>query len=132
MAATPIGRVSVIAEGDTLVGVTIDDAHESGRSEAVRTALSQLEAWFAGEREAFDLRLAAPTTPRGATTGGSNSGFSAGWGRRLRPLPEPPTLDFGSGRLARNSRNRFSGVCETVTAGNDKGNTSGGRAHTVL
>ena len=65
--ATPIGVVIVSAIGDRLTLVQIGaTAVSRGTSALTRTAVEQIDAWFAGERIEFDLALAAPATERGA------------------------------------------------------------------
>ncbi len=65
--ATPIGPVRVEGSEDMLVSVAIGGAETPRpvRAAAVRTALEQLESWFAGERQDFDLPLEPLPTSRG-------------------------------------------------------------------
>ncbi len=64
--ATPIGVVTIIASGELIDSVHIGgNAVSRGTSETVRNAADQLEAWFAGERQDFDLNLREPPTARG-------------------------------------------------------------------
>lgn len=66
--ATPVGVVTIFAIDDAIEAIRIGDASVSrGTSEIVRQAVLQFEAWFAGERQEFDLPLIAPASPRGAT-----------------------------------------------------------------
>jgi len=63
--ATPIGPVRVEGGEDMLVSVTIGAGSPCpGSAAAVRAALEQLSAWFAGERQAFDLPLEPLPTSR--------------------------------------------------------------------
>lgn len=64
--ATPIGPVRVEGGEDVLLSVRIGEgAPARGSAAAVRAALEQLEAWFEGERQDFELPLAPLPTPRG-------------------------------------------------------------------
>jgi methylated-DNA-[protein]-cysteine S-methyltransferase len=68
---TPLGRLRVTAEGGAIVALTFQGergpmpAAGGGPAEeaVLREAAAQLRAWFAGEREAFDLPLAPRGTP---------------------------------------------------------------------
>lgn len=65
--ATPIGAIGI--EGDegvlTAIRIGADGPGARGSADAVRAAAEQLEQWFAGERESFELALAPAGTPRG-------------------------------------------------------------------
>lgn len=65
--ATPIGPVRVDGGEDMLVSVTIGgmETLRPASATAVRVALEQLESWFAGARQAFDLPLEPLPTSRG-------------------------------------------------------------------
>ncbi|NYT41632.1 methylated-DNA--[protein]-cysteine S-methyltransferase [Sphingomonas sp. R-74633] len=64
--ATPIGPVRVEGSETALVSVQIGEGSPSpGSAAAVREAIAQLGAWFAGERQVFDLPLQPLPTPRG-------------------------------------------------------------------
>ena len=63
--ATPIGIVSVTAEGPELTRVAIGEPAGAPGSAIVKAALDQLAAWFAGERTGFDLPLRRPQSARG-------------------------------------------------------------------
>lgn len=64
--ATPIGIVTVAAIGDRLESVRIgDDTVSRGTSSVARTAIDQIDAWFAGERIDFAVALVQPATDRG-------------------------------------------------------------------
>ncbi|WP_010161552.1 methylated-DNA--[protein]-cysteine S-methyltransferase [Sphingomonas sp. PAMC 26617] len=66
--ATPVGSVT-LRGGDTQIdAIEIGDEdwpHMPGASAAVRAAVEQLQAWFAGERTAFEVPLAPAATVRG-------------------------------------------------------------------
>lgn len=66
--ATPIGHVVIEGDNDRLVAIRIvanSDAPVTGATGAVAAAIEQLSAYFAGERQHFDLPLAAAASPRG-------------------------------------------------------------------
>jgi methylated-DNA-[protein]-cysteine S-methyltransferase len=64
--ATPIGPVRVEGDDELLVSVRIGEGTPSpGTAATVRAAIEQLKAWFAGERQDFDLPLQPLPTPRG-------------------------------------------------------------------
>ena len=66
---TPIGCVEVTGDDAQLNAIRIGPhkgVEQPGAADAVRRAREQIEAWFAGERTAFDLPLAPAATPRGA------------------------------------------------------------------
>jgi methylated-DNA-[protein]-cysteine S-methyltransferase len=67
--ATPIGTIRVEGDEAALISIRIGDGGvpAKGNAAAVRIAAEQLEQWFAGDREEFDLVLAAAASPRGAT-----------------------------------------------------------------
>jgi methylated-DNA-[protein]-cysteine S-methyltransferase len=67
--ATPIGTIRVEGGDGALTAIRIGGVGAPSRGSAalVRAAAEQLEQWFAGEREAFDLALAPAGTPRGET-----------------------------------------------------------------
>lgn len=65
--STPIGVIEVTGTDEVVetVRIVIDGAPTPAGAVAVKTALDQLAAFFAGERRAFDLPLAPARTPRG-------------------------------------------------------------------
>lgn len=64
--ATPIGPVWVEGCEDVLVSVRIGEGSPMpATATAVRTAVDQLEQWFAGDRQDFDLPLQPLPTSRG-------------------------------------------------------------------
>jgi methylated-DNA-[protein]-cysteine S-methyltransferase len=73
MDPTPVGPLTLVAEGEALVGVWMEDQRhhpgviaygEPARADdpVLAGAAAQLEAYFAGERTEFDLPLAAHGT----------------------------------------------------------------------
>ncbi|MBS0285501.1 MAG: methylated-DNA--[protein]-cysteine S-methyltransferase [Proteobacteria bacterium] len=118
--ATPIGRI-LIEGGETVTRIMIggvDEAARRGGGEAVRAALEQLEAYFAGERRDFDLPLAPSTTPRGevlrAAIVSVGYGDTASYGEVARTIGSSPRA---LGQACR--RNPFPIVipCHRVTGG---------------
>ncbi len=66
--ATPIGTITVAAEGPMLVSLSIGDADgpvPRGTAGVLARAVAQLQAWFNGDLTAFDLPLMPLITPRG-------------------------------------------------------------------
>lgn len=65
--ATPVGPILIEGEDAALsrIRIGVDAVAAKGTSAAVRSGAEQLEQWFAGEREAFDLVLLPATTDRG-------------------------------------------------------------------
>lgn len=66
--ATPVGPIRIAGDETELSDMRIgaDGPVSRGTATAVRAAVEQLEQWFAGERVAFDLPLAAAATDRGS------------------------------------------------------------------
>ena len=63
---TPIGRITVVADGDHLARVHIGGNGDDGAANALVTeALAQLRAWFARRSAGFDLPLRTADTSRG-------------------------------------------------------------------
>jgi methylated-DNA-[protein]-cysteine S-methyltransferase len=65
---TPIGSVRVEGDAQTVHAIRIMTERETPHrpdSPAVLAAAEQLEAWFEGALQRFDLALAPPPTPRG-------------------------------------------------------------------
>ncbi|MBX9730978.1 MAG: methylated-DNA--[protein]-cysteine S-methyltransferase [Sphingomonas sp.] len=65
--ATPIGTVQLSALGEAIASVTIETGStvSRGTSDALRRAAIQIEQWFAGERDNFDLALVPLASTRG-------------------------------------------------------------------
>lgn len=128
--ATPIGPVRVDGGEDMLVSVTIGGTESPcpASAMAVRAALEQLESWFAGKRQDFNLPLEPLSTSRGTELRAAMIGIGYG-----------ETLSYGelarrTGSSARAigqlcSRNPFPILvpCHRVLAdGSRLGNYSGG------
>ncbi|RXZ70109.1 methylated-DNA--[protein]-cysteine S-methyltransferase [Agromyces albus] len=67
---SPIGRIELVADADTVIGLTIERAgvlphdDEPERSNAVlESARSQLQEYFAGQRTDFDIPVRLSGTP---------------------------------------------------------------------
>jgi len=64
--ATPVGCVTITIADDRVTAIMIsDDPVPPGSAPLWREAAAQLDGWFAGTRQSFDLPLAAAATPRG-------------------------------------------------------------------
>jgi methylated-DNA-[protein]-cysteine S-methyltransferase len=69
--SSPVGRLTLVGQGDDLVGLHFDTDPLAGEMRAggtrddrrLRSAVEQLEAYFAGARTRFDLSLVPPGTP---------------------------------------------------------------------
>jgi len=69
--SSPVGRLTVVGQGDDLVGLYFDKDPLAAKMRAtgvkddgrLRTAVAQLEEYFAGARTRFDLSLLPPGTP---------------------------------------------------------------------
>ncbi|WP_242355552.1 MULTISPECIES: methylated-DNA--[protein]-cysteine S-methyltransferase [unclassified Anaeromyxobacter] len=89
---SPVGRLRLLADGDALVAVYMEDqggapvlAAEDVRGDALlERACRQLEGWFAGERTTFDL----PLRPRGTP-------FQLEVWRALAEIPFGETRTYG-------------------------------------
>jgi len=68
--SSPVGRLTLVGEGDDLVGLYFDKDPLAGKMRAdstrddrrLRAAVEQLEEYFAGARTRFDLSLVPPGT----------------------------------------------------------------------
>jgi methylated-DNA-[protein]-cysteine S-methyltransferase len=68
--SSPVGRLTLVGEGDNLVGLYFDEDPLAARVRAgsarddrrLRRAVEQLEEYFAGARTRFDLPLVPPGT----------------------------------------------------------------------
>lgn len=66
--ATPVGVVTIYGDDTAVTSVKIEamgGGPKLGAASPVRDAADQIQAWFAGERTAFDLPLANAQTDRG-------------------------------------------------------------------
>lgn len=65
--ATPIGAIRIEGDDHAVAAVRIGAEGDAapGSAAAVRAAAEQIRQWFAGERMAFSVPLAAAETPRG-------------------------------------------------------------------
>ena len=93
--ATPVG--TVLIEGDDRVRaihIGVAGPARGGARGAVRLAARQIEQYFAGEREEFDLPLAALTSPRGeamrAAIVAVGFGETASYGEIARRITSSP------------------------------------------
>ncbi len=66
--ATPIGMIRIEGDGAALTRVAIGarEPARRGTSDAVRSAAAQLEAYFSGYLNGFDVNLPPAGSPRGA------------------------------------------------------------------
>jgi len=78
MIATPIGPVRVEAEGDRVTGIRIGGTGPSSSNPLLMEAERQLQAYFAGGLESFDLPLAHATTGQGPKLRDAICGISFG------------------------------------------------------
>ena len=89
---SPVGRLTLVGEGDDLVGLHFDGDPSAARAESgsvrddgrLRPALAQLGEYFAGERTQFDLSLA----PQGTA-------FQQSVWRALGRIPYGETASYG-------------------------------------
>ncbi|WP_184087692.1 methylated-DNA--[protein]-cysteine S-methyltransferase [Sphingomonas xinjiangensis] len=65
--ATPIGPIRIEGDDAAVMAVCIGapGSLTPGSAAAVRLAVEQIAAWFAGDRDSFDVPLAPARTPRG-------------------------------------------------------------------
>jgi methylated-DNA-[protein]-cysteine S-methyltransferase len=106
---SPVGRLRLVADGDALVAVYMEDhagapelAASDGRGDALlERARRQLAEWFAGERTVFDLPLRPGGTP-----------FQLEVWRALAEIPFGETRTYGeiAARLGRPSAARAVGA----------------------
>ena len=92
---SPIGPMTVVAEGEAIVGIWMDDQRhlppdakfgrpDPGDSVVLKEAERQLGEYFAGERSAFELPLAPVGTP-----------FQRRVWDALREIPYGETVSYG-------------------------------------
>ncbi|HLK88269.1 MAG TPA: methylated-DNA--[protein]-cysteine S-methyltransferase [Polyangia bacterium] len=90
--ASPIGRLTLVAAGDALTGLYFEDDPQGAAAtrgavrdeRPLRRAAEQLEAYFAGRRDRFELALA----PRGTA-------FQQAVWRALQKIPFGETATYG-------------------------------------
>jgi methylated-DNA-[protein]-cysteine S-methyltransferase len=89
---SPVGRLTLVGEGDELVGLYFEDDPNGAAAERgavrddrrLRAAVAQLDEYFAGKRTRFDLALA----PRGTA-------FRKSVWRALQRIPYGRTSSYG-------------------------------------
>jgi methylated-DNA-[protein]-cysteine S-methyltransferase len=98
---SPVGRLTLVARGETLAGVYFDDDAQAAAARAdatrddrrLRLAATQLEEYFAGTRTAFDLTLAPEGTSFQkkvwAALGRIPFGETASYGEIARAIGKP-------------------------------------------
>ena len=101
--ASPVGRLALEADGETLTGVRWADAGERARnhrpSPLLREARRQLERYFAGKLEAFDLPLA-----------GRGTDFQKSVWKMMEEIPYGETATYGGIAMALGSGARAVGT----------------------
>ena len=130
---SPVGRLALQAEGETLTGVRWAGAGERARNDkpspVLKEARRQLERYFAGKLKAFDLPLAARGTD-----------FQKSVWKMMREIPYGGTATYGGMAMALGSGPRAVGMacgrnpipiivpCHRVLAsGGKEGGFSGGQ-----
>jgi len=130
---SPVGRLALEADGDTLAGVRWTSAAERSKDEkatpVLREAQRQLDLYFKGKLRRFDLPLAARGTP-----------FQQSVWKMMRAIPFGETATYGGMAMALNSGPRAVGMacgrnplpivvpCHRVLAsGGKEGGFSGGQ-----
>ena len=130
---SPVGRLALEADGDTLAGVRWTSAAERSKDEkatpVLREAQRQLDLYFKGKLQRFDLPLAARGTP-----------FQQSVWKMMRAIPFGETATYGGMAMALNSGPRAVGMacgrnplpivvpCHRVLAsGGKEGGFSGGQ-----
>jgi len=100
---SPVGRLALQAEGETLTGVRWAGAGERARNDkpspVLKEARRQLERYFAGRLKAFDLPLAARGTD-----------FQKGVWKMMREIPYGETATYGGMAMALGSGPRAVGM----------------------
>jgi methylated-DNA-[protein]-cysteine S-methyltransferase len=132
--ASPVGRLALEADGDTLTGVRWASAGErarddSNRAPVLKEARHQLERYFARKLKAFDLPLAARGTA-----------FQKSVWKMMTEIPYGETATYGGMAMALGSGPRAVGMacgrnpipiivpCHRVLgSGGKEGGFSGGR-----
>jgi methylated-DNA-[protein]-cysteine S-methyltransferase len=131
--ASPVGRLALEADGDTLTGVrwagTRERAGKDKPSPILKEAKRQLDRYFAGKLKAFDLPLGARGTD-----------FQKSVWKMMREIPYGETATYGGMAMALGSGPRAVGMacgrnpipiivpCHRVLAsGGKEGGFSGGQ-----
>ena len=100
---SPVGRLALQAEGETLTGVRWAGAGERARNDkpspVLKEARRQLERYFAGKLKAFDLPLAARGTD-----------FQKSVWKMMREIPYGGTATYGGMAMALGSGPRAVGM----------------------
>ena len=100
---SPVGRLALQAEGETLTGVRWAGAGERARNDkpspVLKEARRQLERYFAGKLQAFDLPLAARGTD-----------FQKSVWKMMREIPYGGTATYGGMAMALGSGPRAVGM----------------------
>ena len=100
---SPVGRLALQAEGETLTGVRWAGAGERTRNDkpspVLKEARRQLERYFAGRLKAFDLPLAARGTD-----------FQKSVWKMMREIPYGETATYGGMAMALGSGPRAVGM----------------------
>ena len=100
---SPVGRLALQAEGETLTGVRWAGAGERARNDkpspVLKEARRQLERYFAGRLKAFDLPLAARGTD-----------FQKSVWKMMREIPYGETATYGGMAMALGSGPRAVGM----------------------
>ena len=100
---SPVGRLALQAEGETLTGVRWAGAGERTRNDkpspVLKEARRQLERYFAGKLKAFDLPLAARGTD-----------FQKSVWKMMREIPYGGTATYGGMAMALGSGPRAVGM----------------------
>ena len=132
---TPIGRLVLECDGDVLIGVWLPHERRHGRRDAddvppvLKETATQLEEYFAGERQEFDVPMELDGTP-----------FQQEVWAELSRIPYGETISYGelARRVGRPSAPRAVGQangrnpipiivpCHRVLAGNGIGGYGGG------
>ena len=132
---TPIGRLVLESDGDVLIGVWLPHERRHGRRDAddvppvLKETATQLEEYFAGERQEFDVPMELDGTP-----------FQQEVWAELSRIPYGETISYGelARRVGRPSAPRAVGQangrnpipiivpCHRVLAGNGIGGYGGG------
>ena len=126
---TKIGPVLIESDGQAITRIRIGEVPvaQDASNALLDEAAAQIRAYFAGERETFDLPLAPAASPRGQALRDAIAGIEYGRTTSYGAL----AIAAGSGPRAIGqacARNPFPILipCHRVTAGNGLGHYSGG------